>query len=238
MRRVAIFVEGQSELIFVREFLLKWFDYQVDLECRNLFTSEKFDRADYDFSNPGADVHYQIINVGMDGNVLSRILSREQYLYNAGYEKIIGLRDMYSGEYKKIVQDRMVDLQVNDRFRQGTLASISQKAKQPGQISFCFAIMELEAWWIGIPSLWGSIDPELKQQNESCFSFPESVFHPAVFIDQLFQSNSNTYKKKKAEVESIVGKILREDYVDLHGSQRCPSFCEFVQYVQPQNTTQ
>ncbi len=234
MRRVAIFVEGQSELIFVREFLLKWFDYQVDLECRNLFTDEKFDRADYDFSNPSANVHFQVINVGMDGNVLSRILSREQYLYNAGYEKIIGLRDMYSGDYKKIVQDRTVDLQVNGRFKQGTLVSINQKAKQPGQIRFCFAIMELEAWWIGIPSLWENIDFELKQQNERWFSFPESVFHPAVFIDNLFQSKNNTYKKKKAEVESIVGKISREDYVDLYDSQRCSSFCEFVQYVQPQ----
>lgn len=232
MKRVAIFVEGQSELIFVREFLLKWFNYQVDLECRNLFTDEKIDRADYDFSNPSTDVHFQVINVGMDGNVLSRILSREQYLYNASYEKIIGLRDMYSGDYKRIAQDRIVDLQVNGRFKQGALVSIDQKAKRPGQIRFCFAIMELEAWWIGIPSLWESIDAELKQQNERWFLFPESIFHPAVFIDQIFQSKNNTYKKKKAEVESIVGKISREDYVELDTSQRCPSFCELVQYVQ------
>jgi len=234
MRRVAIFVEGQSELIFVREFLLKWFDYQIDLECRNLFTDEKIDRAYYDFSNPSADIHFQVINVGMDGNVLSRILSREQYLYNAGYERIIGLRDMYSGDYKKVIKDRMVDLQVNEKFKQGTFLSIYQKAKRPDQIRFCFAIMELEAWWIGIPSLWGNIDSELRQQNETRFSFPELIFHPAVFIDQLFQSKNNTYKKKKAEVESIVGKISRDDFVNLHDSQRCPSFCEFVQHVQPQ----
>jgi hypothetical protein len=231
MKRIAIFVEGQTELIFVREFLLHWFYYQIDIECRTLFTDEKFERADYDFANPEANTHFQIINVGMDNNVLSRILRRERFLHAAGYETIIGLRDMYSEEYRKVVRGRFVDLDVNERFRRGVIQSIQQKAQWADQIKFCFAIMELEAWWIGIPALWKDVDPEFKLQNERCFSFPESVFHPATFIDELFQSQQSTYKKKKGEVESIVGRISREDYVELLDSQRCPSFCEFFQHL-------
>lgn len=37
MIKTAIFVEGQTELIIVREFLLKWFDYGISLNCFNLF---------------------------------------------------------------------------------------------------------------------------------------------------------------------------------------------------------
>lgn len=236
MRRIAVFVEGQTELIFVREFLLKWFDYQVDIECRNLLTDERFNRAEYDFPNPTATIHIQVINVGMDGNVLPRILSREQYLYNLGYELIIGLRDMYSYEYRKKVKSQTVDSDTIQRFQQEIINSIQQRAKHPDLIRFCFAIMELETWWIGIPSLWEDVDPSFRQQNEHKFASPESIFHPAMFVDQLFRTKQQTYSKHKGEVESIVGRISREDYVDLHSSQRCPSFCEFVHHVQPKQT--
>ena len=64
MKKIAIFVEGQTELIFVREYLLKQFEYQgIDLECRNLFKDEKIQSAEYDFPNNEAEIHFQIINV-------------------------------------------------------------------------------------------------------------------------------------------------------------------------------
>jgi hypothetical protein len=37
-RKVAVFVEGQTELVFVRELLAKWFGYDADVigfECYN-----------------------------------------------------------------------------------------------------------------------------------------------------------------------------------------------------------
>ena len=36
---IAVFVEGQTELVFAREFLLKWFEYdanQVGVDCYSL----------------------------------------------------------------------------------------------------------------------------------------------------------------------------------------------------------
>jgi len=232
MRKIVLFVEGQSELIFIREFLLKWFSYQIDIECRNLLTDERFDKADYDFTNSSASLHAQIINVGMDGSVLRRILKREKHFYNLGYESIIGVRDMYSEDYRKKSKDYIVDSSLNERFRQGTYLSILKNAEQPERIKFCFAIMELETWLIGIPSLWDSFDASFKNENNKYFINPESIFHPAVFVGQLFQSQNSNYSKKRGEIESIVGKISREDYIELNESQRCLSFCELVNYVQ------
>lgn len=231
MRRVAIFVEGQAELIFVREFLLKWHSYDVDLECRALRGGNVPHPVDYDYPNNFAPLHFQLISVGTDVAVLSQILRHEQRLYNAGYESIVGLRDMFSEDYIKIVKNRSVNQTENENFYSGALATIQAKAFQATKIKLCFAIMELEAWWIGIPSLWKGIDNTIKKQHQTSFEEPESIFHPAVFVDQLFQAQQSTYKKKKGEVESIVGRISREDYVELLGSQRCPSFCEFVQHL-------
>jgi hypothetical protein len=232
MRRIAIFVEGQTELIFVREFLLKWFEYQIDVECRTLFNSERMTNADYDFSCETANVHVQVINVGMDENVLTRILDREKFLQNAGYELIIGLRDMYSEQYKKQNKGNGINVEIIDKFRSGTNTTIQQKAKRADLIRFCYAVMELEAWLIGIESLWKDIDPEIRQKNQAWLDSPESIFHPAKFIESL-----QSYSKHKGQVESIVGRISREDYIELHESQRCPSFCEFVQHIQSFNNS-
>lgn len=234
MRRVAIFVEGQGELIFVREFLLKWHSYNVDLECRALRGGNMPYPVDYDFPNDSAPLHFQLINVGTDVTVLSQIIRHEQRLYNAGYELIVGLRDMFSEDYIKIVKNRSVNQAENDNFYNGALATIQAKAFQASKIKFCFAIMEIEAWWLGIPSLWTDLEEPVRKQFGDAFATPESVFHPAVLIKNIQQSRQKEYTKHNTEVESIIGKIAREDYAELYDSQRCPSFCEFVGHIQPQ----
>ncbi len=104
MTKFAIFVEGQTELITVREFLLREFSYLISLECRTLFKASELKKAEYDFPNPAAHIHFQIVNVGNDNAVLSRILVREGHMWTAGYERIIGLRDMYSQAYKELAR--------------------------------------------------------------------------------------------------------------------------------------
>jgi hypothetical protein len=90
MRKIAIFVEGQTELIVVREYLLRWFNYaDIEIECRTLFIEGKFHSAEYDYPTPNPQYHFQIINVGNDNAVLSRILKREQYMWSAGYEILL-----------------------------------------------------------------------------------------------------------------------------------------------------
>lgn len=234
MRKVAIFVEGQSELIFVREFLLQWFNYNVDIECFALRTGDAIYAPEYPFPNTQAPLHFQIINANSDIAVLTQIFRHEQQLYNAGYEIIIGLRDMFSEAYIKTVKNRTINLSENALFREGVINTIRQKAVNAEAIRFCFAIMEIEAWWLGIPTLWADLEEPVRKQFGDAFADPESVFHPAVLIKNIQQSRQKDYTKHNTEVESIVGKISREDYVELHDSRRCPSFCEFVGYIQPQ----
>ena len=100
MKKTVVFVEGQTELIFVREYLLKWFEWQVDLECTKLTRGGDFEYAEYNFPNLTAEQHFQIIDVGNDTSVLPKILKYEKRMRELGYDKLIGLRDMYSEIYK------------------------------------------------------------------------------------------------------------------------------------------
>lgn len=150
MIKTAIFVEGQTELVFVREYLLKRFDYQnISLECYTLFTDSDFRPTEYRFPNESATHYFQIMNVGNDNAVLSRLLSREQYLWNVGFQQIIGLRDMYSKQYREEVRNAIIDDTLNQSFIEGSRATIDKRAKMPHKIHFHYAIMEAEAWILG-----------------------------------------------------------------------------------------
>ena len=235
MTKTAIFVEGHTELIFVREFLLRIFDYQVDLDCYTLFTDGNFNPTEYKFPNPNAENHFQIINAGNDNAVLSRILKREKYLFNSGFTKIVGLRDMYSKQYREIVKDSSIDPEINQRFIESHSEQISLKSENSDNIHFHFAIMEIEAWLLGIRKLLTKVDSKLtndfiKEQlgidlNELD---PETAFfHPAKNLETIHDLVGKSYGKSKGDVNAIVGLIEKSDYVDLKQSPICQSFTTF-----------
>jgi len=236
MKKIAIFVEGQTELIFIREFILKIFEYQnVNIECRTLFSDSNFLKAEYDFPetpNDDAEYHFQIINVGNDNSVISRILKREKQMWNAGYIKIIGLRDMYSKAYREIT--RNIDENVINEFILTHQNTINQKTDNPNNISFCFAVMETEAWFLGF-NRFEQIDIRLTNQyimENLGFDLnsidPEiSFFHPAYIISQIYQLVGKDYDKHKGDIEAIAKKIMKNDYDDLYLKEKCKSFKEF-----------
>ena len=194
--KTAIFVEGQTELVFVREYLLKEFDYQnIAIECYTLFTDSNFHPTEYAFPNNTATYHFQIINVGNDNAVVSRILRREKYLWNAGFSRIIGLRDMYSKSYRETVKEvGVIDVDLNEEFKRSTKEQIVNSAEKPSQIDFTFAIMEAESWVLGFHNCFEKINPLLTVRHiEEHLGFnleeinPETTFfHPAKIMEQIY----------------------------------------------------
>ena len=88
-RKVAVFVEGQSEYIFVRDFLCGWYNYDSSLlgiECFSL-RSDRFHSVPYPFGDRESYNYYQIVNVGNDRSVLSKMQTmncsyRDRYKQN------------------------------------------------------------------------------------------------------------------------------------------------------------
>ena len=83
-RKLAVFVEGQTELIFVREFLKQWYNYDantVGFDCYNLLANEFCDAA-YSYGSEESDNYFFLVNVGNDNSVLSSIIARMKFLQN------------------------------------------------------------------------------------------------------------------------------------------------------------
>lgn len=238
--KTAIFVEGQTELIFVREMLLRLFEYQnIRIGCHTLFTDSKFQSTEYSFGDDTAAYYFQIINVGNDNAVITRLLNREKYLWNIGFERIIGLRDMYSNAYRALSRERKIDETLNQKFIQGSRKTIDEKAEKPENIFLSFAIMEAEAWLLGMPIAFERMNEDLTLKNIAKhlninlneIDTETKFFHPANEVKAIFELTENKYKKRKGDVNALVNCIEKEDYEALHESEKCASFSSFYQHL-------
>lgn len=240
MIKTAVFVEGQTELIFTRELILKFFEYQnVWIECYTLFNDQDLNPTEYRFVNEEAELYFQILNIGNDNKVLSSILKREKYLFSSaqGFDKIIGLRDMYSKDYREIVKNSTIDKDVNKKFVEAHQEIINEKSLNPNKINFHFAIMELETWLLGFNGLFERFHPEL--DNETIKSRldidlsgidPETdIFHPTNKVNEILEIIGDSYDKKKGEVNKFMGRIHKEHFVELLQQKKCNSFNDYCE---------
>lgn len=235
MRKIAIYVEGSTELIFVREYICKRFEYQnIDVQCRKRQFG-RFDEVPHSITNAEADFHFRIIDSGNDAKVLDDMLEDEEYLQNLGYGKIVGLRDMFSEDYKKVVkQPPRIEPAINQRFIETAVKRVTINALQADKLKLCFAIMEVEAWLLGIPALWQKQGLSSQQMDEVLGKNHESIdpeitfFHPTREVETLLSKVNKSYDKHAKEVNSLLGNIKKEDFEQLDMDSKCASFSHFV----------
>jgi hypothetical protein len=237
MEKIAIFVEGHAERIFVRDFLMKKHDYSnIKLKCFQLEKDKVPMPAEYDFICQDYTCEYQLTCVGNDDTVIPYILEQEQLLCNTGFTKIIGLRDMYSKQYKKFCPSKQIDSTLNDKFINSAKATIQDNAKTSIPITICFAIMEIEAWFLNLHYVFECIDARLTKEfiaqelgwdiDNECAE--QKFFNPANNLEHLYQSIGNKYDKHAGEVEAIMAVLKKEHFEKLYQSDKSPSFRNFV----------
>lgn len=230
MGKIAVFVEGQAELIFVREYVQRITDYtNIYGECYTLETDHNAVPTEYKFGSENADRQVNIYNVQGDGRVLSAMNRREQNLLASGFDKIIGLRDMYSEQYIEANGGRTINHELNQRFIEGMNDQIGPKP----HYRFIFAIMEIEAWLLGIDNFHLKLNKNLTIENlETEFGFniadidPEThIFHPANTLSKLNElAGLGKYTKHHDQVNGFVGCLVKQDFKNLLNSQKCNSF--------------
>ncbi|WP_338790115.1 hypothetical protein [Bernardetia sp. MNP-M8] len=243
MRKIAIFVEGQTELIFTRELLLKCYEWQdIWIECYSLFNDRDLNPTDYSYKDPSAKFYYQILNIGNDVKVLPSILKREKYLFSANqsFDKIVGLRDMYSKDYREANKANTIAEEINQKFIDMHLDTIKNRANSPKNIEFHFAIMELETWVLAIENVFLKISDTLTNEmietklniNLQNIDPEKQVFHPASLLDEIMKLIGNSYDKKKGEVNKFMGIISKENFNILYESDKCEHFNHFCDSIE------
>ncbi len=237
MRKIAVFVEGQAELILTRELLKQMFEFQdIRIECHALI-NDQLNYAPYDFGDKDAPFFYMIVNVGNDNSVLSKIKSRVEGLTQKGFCKVVGLRDVYGDVYKKANKNqRTINQELIKRFISANQAEIDATG-HAREIRFIFAIMEVEAWFLGLREIFTGIDPCLTWEHiKTQLGYdlekddPETThYHPAATIGDIFGLVGRKYDKHGRDVEPLVNPLTKEHYNELKQIDKCATFTKFVE---------
>jgi hypothetical protein len=236
-RRLAVFVEGQTELVFVREFLKQWYVYDasvIGFSCYNLLNNE-FRDAEYLYGSEDSENYFMLVNVGNDNSVLSKILSRLAYLASQGYQLVIGLRDMYSKQYIQDAGGHVIDEEVNQKHIDA-VRDVLKDTENGEKVDFHFAIMEVEAWLLGMHDYLLSVDKRLtgdyikEATGIDLDADPEkTIVHPAVELGRIYDLVGKQYDKHLSDIETIMSILTTDDFCKLMDSGKCNTFKTFVE---------
>jgi len=218
MRRIAFFVEGQTEQVFVNRLvkeilgtqqiniIQKQFRGGTNIPKQEIVRNLSFSR------NPRFEV--LIFDCGADNRVKSEIMENITNLREKGYEKIIGLRDLYP-------------IPINDleRLEKGLRYLPHKFKKDAACFDIIIAVHEIEAWFMAETHHFQRIDKRLasgKFIRERLGFDPYSInseqrVHPAKDLDNIYKLVGKSYTKKYNATVRVVNKL---DYTHIRTQLR------------------
>jgi hypothetical protein len=221
MSVIAIFVEGQTELIFVERLLLEMFGYQglrIELEKQH---GGFYHQIGVRGAPPENACHnVLLVNCACDGKVLSAIEERANKLRNAGYDRILGLRDIYPAPSDEL--EEIYELTAN------------RLMSMPLPCKLVIAVREIEAWFIADTEHFGHynslLTSEFIQQKigiDVAQQDVEQIPHPSELLRKIYNLVGGAYGKKLKEAHRVVD-ILNYEYLYLEAPDSVPALKKFV----------
>lgn len=207
MRRIAFFVEGQTEQIFlnrlVREIL--GYDY-TNVILKQYRGGATVPKREINITRSMAIApRYEVLisDCGSDNRVKSEMLAQMSSLKANGFERVIGLRDLYPMHL-----DELPKLEKGLRF----LPQSQQKNSK--FMEMVIAVREVETWFIGEYTHFQRVDKRLdKSKINRYLGFDismvdaETIEHPAKTLDEIYRLVGKTYIKRRWQVQRIVKKL-------------------------------
>jgi hypothetical protein len=213
-KKLAIFVEGQTERIFITRLLQEIAGYKkVSVEVYQV-RGDKANRKIQPLKSNLIEVapfFILLYDCGCDSHVLSDIKKQHNSLTNNGYEKILGLRDLYPEPLKNRTQ-----------VENGIKGFLKTFQKNGIPISMILVIMEIEAWFLGEYSFLTKIDSCLTSNfilHNLGFDLNaldvEQIPHPSEALNKIYQLIQRSYDKSETTVEEIAS-LLNYEFMYLH----------------------
>jgi hypothetical protein len=215
MAKAAIFVEGMTEVVFVRRLL-----EELAGSALCVFTIEEFRKNSFSVVSVGVSSTHEheflVVDCGSDSSVLTAVLDRHGSLARAGYNYVCALRDLYpvpDGDLAQLEAD---------------IASYLPAVAPP--IKVFIAKREVEAWFIQEDLHFPKIDTAINRasiHHQSGYDIEldsaETIGHPAGFLDDCYKIGGKRYKKRRKSVSRTV-KCLDFENLCIERVARVPSF--------------
>jgi hypothetical protein len=221
MKKVAVFVEGQTEQIFVQKLIEQVISpNKVTVTTYQLRGGTKYTRnlillKTQSFTQQ-TDYYFEIYDCGNDSKVKDDIIEHSQSMKQKGFSLIIGLRDVYPKNNEIASLRKYLNFGI--------------PTDVPSHI--VLAINEVEAWFLAEENHYTKIDTNLTLAKVNAIAgidvskdSTETIAHPTEKLQLIYK-----YTKKKNNVHRIVDAL---DYANLYINvrQRNNSLAELFMHL-------
>ena len=219
MRKLAFFVEGQTEQLFVQALVETCAgECNVQIVSRKGNLGRKHKRIFMEINakriGTGEDYFVLIIDSGSDEGVVSDIMDRFDDFVRENYAMIIGLRDVRP----------KFSIHEIEKLQTGMEASVATLAGIP--IEFYLSIMEVEAWFLAENTHFLRISPELTEDRitDELGFFPnnrnaESREIPSADLAAIYNIVGILYDKSRMAVARVVNSLDFEHIINVHSAE-------------------
>jgi len=226
MKKLAIFVEGLTEQILVRQMLqavlgrnkiaIQTMKITGGHSVKMSFTVMKAAHV----SNL-TEYYVLVYDCGGETNVKSYMLARRHKLISSGYSMVLGLRDVFPNFERKDMR----------KLQRGLNYKLPQKR---ARTHIHLAVMETEAWFLGefhhLRKVSRKLSPEFVEKHLGFNPRTESMEereHPADDLKAIYRLVGHDYTKKRDRLNAVVSK-LDFQYFTRGLTERMPSLEKFV----------
>lgn len=230
MRRLAVFVEGYTELLFVDRLICEIAERNhIAIQHRQIRGGglksripKKFIELQTPILNTNQSLYFLIVDCGGEHLVPQRIREELESLTKSGYEKVIGLRDVFPNFTH-------ADIPALKRgMKYGIRTSLAK-------VEFVLSVMELEAWFLAEHNHFQRIDEmltvDLIQANLGFDPAQDDMTQrtaPASDLNAAYKLVGKNYTKGDSEV--TVNKLDFE-YLYVGLPSRIPELRELIDSI-------
>jgi hypothetical protein len=204
-KRLAVFVEGQTEQIFMERMLVEVAGSRnIALDVRRLRGSGE--ARSVELSTSATSYYALICDCGADNRVVSDLLENYEGLTREGYSMVLGLRDVAPAKDSEIPGIRALQ------------SALLPNGTVP--VHLVLAVRETEAWFIVEDRHYSAIHPELNAALilehvgiDTATIAAESIEFPAKTLHEIYRLKGRAYQKRRTQVEQTVTAL---DFKRLH----------------------
>lgn len=230
MRKLAIFVEGLTEQILVRQLLQSVLDQnRIAIQTvkitggHNVRMSFTVMRAAH--VEQRTDYYIMVYDCGGETNVKGYLMAHRDKLVSSGYSAVFGLRDVFPNFQREEVPK--------------LLKGLNYRLPQKGaHTQIYLAIMETEAWFLGEYRHLKKVSPRLSPEYiQKRLGFNprtgnmEDRDHPSADMKAVYHLAGHDYTKKRDRLNAVVRK-LDFHYFTHELAEKMPSLGIFVEGLQ------
>ncbi len=205
-RRLAIFVEGQTEQLFADRYVRE-IARRHDVHLKPIFRRGRQRGRSHkmlglgELDDPLAEQTFVLINdCHGDSRVASEIRDAYNRLVEQGFRMVIGLRDLYPATRRQ--------------FRRVCQAVSRTLPRGDADTDIVLAVMEIEAWFLAEDSHFGrfvdglGLDRIEEQLGIDLRALPvERIRHPSETLDQIYQLAGRRYDKRRRTVRHVIDSL-------------------------------